>query len=37
MGFAVAAGVVHHLLTGANRVAADDEDAAERLARGGRP
>ena len=36
MGFAVAAGVVHSLLIGANRVADDDEAAAERLSRGGR-
>jgi formate dehydrogenase iron-sulfur subunit len=34
MGVAVAAGVVHHVLTGANRVAAEDEAAAERLSGG---
>ena len=37
MGFAVAAGVVHHLLTGANRVAESDEESAERLTDGDRP
>jgi formate dehydrogenase iron-sulfur subunit len=37
MGLAVAAGVVHRLVAGANRVAAEDEAAAERLSRGGRP
>jgi formate dehydrogenase iron-sulfur subunit len=36
MGLAVAAGVVHHLVTGANRVADADEAAAERLASGDR-
>ena len=36
MGFAAVAGVVHHLLMGANRVTAEDEQNAEKLADGGR-
>ena len=36
MGFAAVAGVVHHLLMGANRVTVEDEKNAETLADGGR-
>jgi formate dehydrogenase iron-sulfur subunit len=34
VGFTALAGVVHHLLTGANRVSKEDEDNAEKLAGG---
>ena len=36
MGFAAVAGVVHHLLMGANRVSPEDEENAEQLAEGER-
>ncbi len=37
IGFAAVAGVFHHLVTGPNRVSAEDEENAEKLAKGERP
>ena len=37
IGFAAVAGVFHHLVAGPNRVSAEDEENAEKLAGGDRP